>query len=806
MSSVIGLEMPNAWRTGQVNNPNFDISSDQLNITTNREMWVPSGLIDWASTRHSNAVDPISLQDLATKNYVDINGASLWSTFVAVQDVDMDTNKIINLVDPTLDQDAATKKYVDDNAGATDLDSLTDVTIAAVVDNQFLQYNSSTSQWENVTFVPGTSPAIEAGNSSVTVIDTGTGRIESVVDGTLRLTVGQSLMTLTTPFDMSLQNIRNLATPSLDADAATKKYVDDIIPLIPTDLDDLSDVTILTPLVDQILVNNGSGQWVNQLLTTSQLPSEIAYEDEVNTFTLNNVFQAGLQIAVDVDLDMSGGQIINTKYLDLAQQVTDPLDPTLDRVRIFLDSPPSFGSPDDVLSVLINRDGTIVKKPIPTSETIFALNSFSNGMFTNETGVRISDNDPTIRVQIFNEAAVGDSFDVVLDGSLHTIASPDVSVTTGNTIDLTEGTDITPVKHFVWIELQLGIATLISNTVSFPTSGDFVVIGTFLLQSRLSVIADGAYAVNAPDYEIKDADIRGHLAHINDRLAFLDSSYQNGIVITTAPLVGGGTAAEVTYSTTVGRAFELHLEDIEAFDITTGLALVENEGTQQPDEVTRVNNIGTDLVGLTCANGSTVIATNQTINVVLYTVHNDDEPNQTNYGINVPFDVYTGGGQVTDAIADISGFAIKSIPLRLQGISLLIAEVVISISGAGALFEVIAVKDLRGQIPGAATSGGGGAGGATQLNDLTDVTITTALAQQILENNGAGQWVNVPNPAGLLAVPNIWADYQDFTEITIPADPAATDARFYVKRIDVNNQGLFLKLQQAGAIKEIRLA
>ncbi|KKM66492.1 hypothetical protein LCGC14_1480720, partial [marine sediment metagenome] len=111
MSSVTGLEMPNAWRTGQAQDANFDISADQLNVTANREMWIPSGSVDWATALHTNALDPVSAQDLATKNYVDINGGALWSTFPATQSVDMDSNFIQNLLDPLLAQDAATMAY-----------------------------------------------------------------------------------------------------------------------------------------------------------------------------------------------------------------------------------------------------------------------------------------------------------------------------------------------------------------------------------------------------------------------------------------------------------------------------------------------------------------------------------------------------------------------------------------------------------------------------------------------------------------------------------------------------------------------
>jgi len=387
--------------------------------------------------------------------------------------------------------------------------------------------------------------------------------------------------------------------------------------------------------------------------------------------------------------------------------------------------------------------------------------------------------------------------------------NPLIHLGVSNTIDLTVGTDTLPTLHFIWIVLDGGIPTMTSSTMGFPSGGDFALIGRVLLQSQASVLANGPFADLLPDYEIVDDDMRGHLAHINDRLTELDAAYLSGIDITVVPTVGGGTAADVTFSSTVGQSFELHQEQIEAYDIAIAgsIANVSNEGTQSIFELLQVTNLGTDLVGLTCANGTTVIANNDNINVVLFTIHIDTEPNQTNYGVNLPTDVYNGGGADADAIADVNGFAVKNVPLSVRGTALLIAEVVIKITGGGATFEVLAINDLRGQIPGAASSGGSsGGGGATQLNELSDVTLVSPALDQLLQFDGAGQWKNVPNPAGILATSNVWLDFQDYKAISDPGAPSATEGRFFTEVIDANNTGLFCYLNQDGIIQKMRLA
>ncbi len=809
MSSIVGLELPNAWRTSQSQNNTFDISADQLNNTLNRELFAPTTTIDWAARLHKNALDPVDDQDLATKVYVDINGGSLWSTFAAIQNVNMDSFKLENLPNPTNPQDSATKDYVDNNAGAKQLTDLTDVDFPIpLADGQFLQFNQTSGQWENIIFSPGAGSSIVQGDSSVVVVDTGLGVINFTVDNILRMDLDANDLDIKVPIIMNSQQIKSLGTPSDNSDAATKAYVDTEIANagIKTDLDSLTDVTISSVAVNQIIVNNGTGQFINQLITKGILPTEIAYEDEVNNFTLNQQFPAGLSVGADQNVNLLAGFMSNIRDATYNEQVSDPPTPILTDSTMFLDVGTDFNSPDPIFAVLIDRGGTIEKKPVVTSETVFALRNFSNGMFTQETGVRLlTDGGIGIRVQLFNENDVGGSYEVVLDGNIFTIQDPVTGPSVSNTIDISVGTDIAAVKHFVWIQVDLGVPTMTSSTVEFPSTGDFAVVGTFLLQSQASVLADGAYAVNSPDYEVFDEASRGHLAHINDNLVSKDAQYNSGIDITVTPAVGGGTLTEVTYTSTSGVSQELHLETIEAFDISTGIALVENDAAQTALEVTRVVNLSADLLGMTCGNGVDIMyaSNNDTANIVVYTIHSDEEPNHTNYGINLPFEQYTNDDAA--AIADSDGFAIKNVPLNVRGITLLIAEIVIKFT-TGGNYEVLAVKDLRGQIPGATGgAGGGGGGGAEQLNDLTDVTISTALINQSIVNDGAGQFVNRLIP--LLETSNVWTNFQDLTAIADPGDTGSpTIGRLFTEAIDGTNLGLFIYLIQDGIQRKVRLA
>jgi hypothetical protein len=58
----------------------------------------------------------------------------------------------------------------------------------------------------------------------------------------------------------------------------------------------------------------------------------------------------------------------------------------------------------------------------------------------------------------------------------------------------------------------------------------------------------------------------------------------------------------------------------------------------------------------------------------------------------------------------------------------------------------------------------------------------------------------------ILTNPALGASYLDITKMSAPANPSADDGRLYVKTIDSNNDGIFIKIKKAGAFVEVQIA
>ncbi|WP_461632513.1 beta strand repeat-containing protein [Labilibaculum euxinus] len=151
----------------------------------------------------SNIGTPVLAADAATKAYVDANAGSPAQNLsdVLTEGADADGKTISNLAVPTADQDAATKKYVDDIA-LTAGDMKTSVYDADA--------NGKADNSDNSDKVNGLT-------------------VETAVPVSAVFTDAQTLSdVLTEGADADGKTISNLAVPTADQDAATKKYVDDI--------------------------------------------------------------------------------------------------------------------------------------------------------------------------------------------------------------------------------------------------------------------------------------------------------------------------------------------------------------------------------------------------------------------------------------------------------------------------------------------------------------------------------------------------------------------------------------------------
>jgi glucose dehydrogenase len=47
--------------------------------------------------------------------------------------------------------------------------------------------------------------------------------------------------------------------------------------------------------------------------------------------------------------------------------------------------------------------------------------------------------------------------------------------------------------------------------------------------------------------------------------------------------------------------------------------------------------------------------------------------------------------------------------------------------------------------------------------------------------------------------------YQDIERIAAPADPATNNGRIYIKQVDANNDGIFIKIKKSGVFTEVQI-
>lgn len=48
-------------------------------------------------------------------------------------------------------------------------------------------------------------------------------------------------------------------------------------------------------------------------------------------------------------------------------------------------------------------------------------------------------------------------------------------------------------------------------------------------------------------------------------------------------------------------------------------------------------------------------------------------------------------------------------------------------------------------------------------------------------------------------------EYQDMKRISEPSSPSANEGRIYIKQVDANNDGIFIKIKKSGVFEEVQI-
>jgi hypothetical protein len=281
-------------------------------------------------------------------------------------------------------------------------------------------------------------------------------------------------------------------------------------------------------------------------------------------------------------------------------------------------------------------------------------------------------------------------------------------------VALTAGTDTSPQINYVYILHSND--TLTVNTGGWPAGVPYTAIATVLVQSAASLATDGAYKVHAWTDHVLSTAGTGHISDINFWIRQQPASWVSGVALT--PTVG---AATFDIATTAGVILQLHDHDYPAFDTSTGSEImIVNQNATPYDRVGNLVSQITDSTGTSMAN--------KHYNLVIWGVVSEDA-SDCQLMVNLPSDSYTSAAA---ALVDSSGTANYDIPTNFTGTGFLIARLTVKHANAGNTYTINQNQDLRGLDPSIAAGGSGSGLGVSELDELSDVTTSGLLDDDIL--------------------------------------------------------------------------
>jgi hypothetical protein len=253
----------------------------------------------------------------------------------------------------------------------------------------------------------------------------------------------------------------------------------------------------------------------------------------------------------------------------------------------------------------------------------------------------------------------------------------------GGTVSLTAaGGDDAPVKNYIYI-LQSGKTTLVANT-AWPAA-EHIKVAEVVVQTEATVQSDGPLANRNWNDHAKGTNAQGHHTHVWERLRWEHSAYLSGSAVTWS---GSGTGA-LDLAITAGKTYQLHIQDVAAFDTSDPASVLVPNHKATPYTAT------VDIETLVLDSDGDSLAGKYYNLVVWLSVSSGSETERV--FINLPGGSYN---KQNDATADVAGYDNYAIPSDFRGYAYLVNRITLKHSAAGGgTWTNIAEVDLRGQIP-----------------------------------------------------------------------------------------------------------
>lgn len=353
-------------------------------------------------------------------------------------------------------------------------------------------------------------------------------------------------------------------------------------------------------------------------------------------------------------------------------------------------------------------------------------------------------------------------------------------------INLTTGTDATPVENFVFLTESGGVVSLVVNTTGFPDGTPHCDVATVLCQSAASGQTDGAMKVHVwTDHIMRDAG--GHIVGISERMRYNGAKYFDGLALNTMVV----SSPDAYLSVAAGNVYQLHKHDSPARDMQTGdkFYLINDPSRDIASGITTLDDITQDALGNSI--------NNKYISLVIHAVVSEDAADCKTL-ISLPTGSYSTGQKALD---DLSRLAVYDHPRTFVGAIVLVARIVVLAKDSGAWAQ-FAIEDLRFRDP--STSPGGGAtlvshidlgdlttgdAGHTQLLPRADADYQTLIdgsnadALHVHAGGGATTLIEAQSPSAVASVDfttGIGSTYKHY-KLTFKLVPASDDVEFWLR-------------------------